>query len=127
MEYSLEGQEVGRLSFDYAVVIETVDGTELRIETPFQISSGDSTHQDEVHPDRLDETGHAVVCLLRQQIVRASIDKSGALDLRFARGQRLECPPDARFEAWTLVAAAGERMVCMPGGGVAHWPGASSP
>jgi len=126
MEYSLEGQEVSRLCFDYAVVIETVDGTELRIETPFRLSSADSTHLDEVHPDRLDEMGSVVVGLLRQQIVRASIDESGALSLRFARGQRLECPPDPKFEAWTLVTASGEQMVCLPGGGVAHWSGSSS-
>ena len=127
MEYSLEGQEVSRLCFDYAVVLETADGTELRIESRFQLSSGDGAQSVDVDPDRLGETGTAVVGLLRQQVVLASIDESGAISLRFANGQRLKCEPDEQFEAWTLVTAAGERMVGLPGGGIAHWPGTSPP
>ncbi len=127
MEYSLEGQEIGRLCLDCAVALETADGTELRIESRFQLSTSDGTQPDEVDPDHLDLTGAAVVGLLRQRVVLASIAESGVLSLRFANGLRLECEPDERFEAWTLVTAAGERMVCLPGGGVAHWPGVSSP
>lgn len=126
MEYSLDGQEVSRLCLDYAVVIETVDGTKLRLETPFQISSGDAPSF-QVDPDRLVDTGRAVVGLLRQQIAMALIDDSGFLSLHFTNGQRLQCEPDEQFEAWTLTTAAGERMVCLPGGGVAHWPAASPP
>ena len=126
MELALVGQEVGRLCLDYAVVIETVNATELRIESPFQFSSAGSAQLLEVHPDRLNETGSAVVGLLRQQIVDASVSNLGELYHRFAHGERLQCPPDAKFEAWTLVTASGERMVCLPGGGVAHWPSASS-
>ncbi len=127
MAYTLEGQEVSRLCLDYGVVLETLDGTELRIESPFRLSSPDGTQSSEVRPDRLDETGSAVVGLLRQRIESASIGESGALSLRFANGSRLDCEPDEQFEAWTLVTAAGERMVCLPGGGVAHWPGGSRP
>lgn len=126
MELSLVGQEVSRLCLDYAVVIETVNATELRIESPFQLSSADSAQLLEVCPDGLNETASAVVGLLRQQIVDASVSDLGALSLRFAHGERLQCLPDAKFEAWTLVTASGERMVCLPGGGVAHWPSASS-
>jgi hypothetical protein len=124
MEYALEGQEVSRVCLDYAVVLETVDATELRLETRFEILSGDAASL-EVDPDRLSETGIPVVGLLRQQIAMAVIDESGVLSLHFSDGQRLLCEPDEQFEAWTLTTAAGERMVCLPGGGVAHWPGAS--
>ena len=127
MEYSLEGQEISRLCFDYAVVLTTTDGTELRIESRFQLFSPDGTQSVDVDPDRLDETGSTVVGLLRRQVVLASIEESGAISLRFASGQRLECEPDEQFEAWTLVTAAGERMVCLPGGGTAHWPGTAPP
>jgi hypothetical protein len=123
---SLQGHDVSRICFDYAVVIEAINGTEVRIETPFQLWAADSGHRDEVHPDRVAETGSAVVSLLRQKVVEASVGESGGLRLRFASGQRLECPPDEKFEAWTLVTASGERMVCRPGGGVAHWPGTST-
>lgn len=123
MEYSLEGQEVSRLCLDYAVVLETLDGAELRIESPFQLSSPDGAQSHEVCPDRLDQAGNAIVGLLRQRIEFAFISESGALSLRFAGGPQLDCEPHERFEAWTLVTAAGERMVCLPGGGIAHWPG----
>lgn len=119
--YSLTGQEVSRLSLDYAVVLVMLDGTELRIETPFQFSSADLSQSTEVRPDRLDETAWFLVSLLRQQVASSSIAESGELSLRFARGQHLECPPDAEFEAWTLVTSSGERIVCIPGGGFAHW------
>jgi hypothetical protein len=126
MDLSLRGQEVSRICFDYAVVIEATNGTEVRIGTPFQLWAAELGHRDEVRPERVAEMGSTVVSLLRQKVVEASVGESGGLRLRFASGQRLECPPDERFEAWTLVTASGERMVCMPGGGIARWPGTST-
>jgi hypothetical protein len=123
MEFALEGQEIGRVCVDYAVVLETVDGTELRLESRFQISSPDDSA--EIDPERLEVTGGTAVTLLRQQVARASVGESGVLSIQFANGQQLRCDPDGQFEAWTLTTASGERMVCLPGGGVAHWPGAS--
>jgi hypothetical protein len=126
MEYSLEDQVISRICFDYGVVLETDDGTELRIESRFLLSSPDGKQSAEVDPGRLDQTGSPVVELLRQRVVLASIDESGVLSLRFADGHSLDCEPDSRFEAWTLVTVGGERMVCMPGGGIAHWAGKPS-
>ncbi|WP_375141406.1 DUF6188 family protein [Arthrobacter sp. STN4] len=122
MEYSLQGQEISRICFDYSVVLETIDGTELRIESPFNLFAAESMPPDEVLPDLLRETGSVVVRLLNVKITEASIRESGELSLRFASGQYLQCLPDDGFEAWTLVAATGERAVCMPGGGVSYWP-----
>lgn len=123
MEYSLEGQEISRICLDYAVTFETVDGTELRIESVFRLTSADGSRSVEIDPNNLSDTGETVVHLLHQQIVLATMAESGALALRCARGERIECEPDEQFEAWTLATAAGERMVCLPGGGIAHWPG----
>lgn len=123
MRYSLQGQEISRICFDYAVVLITVDGTELRIESPFRLASPAGDLTTVVEPDHLDRSGKEVVGLLRQRIAEADIADSGELSIRFADGQHLVCSPDEQFEAWTLVSAAGERMVCLPGGGVAHWQG----
>ena len=123
MEYSLEGQEISRICLDYAVTVGTVDGTELRIESVFRLTSADGSRSVEIDPNNLSDTGESVVQLLHQQVVLATMAESGALALRCARGERIECEPDEQFEAWTLVTAAGERMVCLPGGGIAHWPG----
>ncbi|MFF1527927.1 DUF6188 family protein [Cellulomonas sp. NPDC058312] len=126
MEFSLQGQEVSRLCFDYAVGIETLEGSELQIETSFMLGSVDCDMREEVQPDRLAETGFAVLRLLRQRVTAADVDETGALRIQFTNGQVLECPPDPMFEAWTYVSASGERKICMPGGGVADWPGAST-
>lgn len=107
MEYSLQGQEISRICLDYAVVLETVDGTELRIESPLKLSSAERMPPDEVRPDLLRETGSVVVQLLKLRIVETSIRESGELSLQFASGQYLQCLPDDRFEAWTLVTATG--------------------
>lgn len=121
IERALVGQVVSQLSLDHATSIQTVDGTELRIETPFQISTADPAQLVEVNPDHLSDTSSAVVRLLHQEIVDATIDETGALSLHLAQGARLACPPDPTFEAWTLVTATGDLVVCMPGGDVAHW------
>lgn len=123
MDYSLEGQEISRICLDYAVTFETVDGTELRIESVFRLTSADGLRSVEIDPNNLSDTGEPVVQLLHQEVVLATMAESGVLALRWARGERIECEPDEQFEAWTLVTTAGERMVCLPGGGIAHWPG----
>jgi hypothetical protein len=54
----------------------------------------------------------------------AWIEEDGRLSLRFAHG-RLTAFPDTHTEAWEvragLNAVQGLLVVCMPGGGVAHW------
>ncbi len=125
MEYSLEGQEISRICLDYAVTLETTDGTELRIETVFRLMSADGSRSVEIDPSNLGDTGEPVLHLLHQQVVLATVAESGTLTLTCMRGERMECEPDQEFEAWTLVTAAGERMVCLPGGGIAHWPGSA--
>ena len=125
MEYSLEGQEIARICLDFAVALDTVDGTELRIEARFRVTSPDESRSVDIDPSDVRNAGEPLVRLLHQRIVLAAVDESGALSLRFAHGERLDCEPDQRFEAWTLVTPGGERMVCLPGGGVAHWPGGS--
>lgn len=125
MEYSLEQQEVSRICLDFAVLLETVDGSALRLEAPFQLVSSDGTSTTVIEPDRLADTGSELVGLLRQRIELAAISESGSLTLQFGNGMRLLCEPDEEYEAWTLDTAAGERAVCLPGGDIAHWPKAS--
>lgn len=127
MVYSLEGQRITQVCVEFAIVLQTVDGTELRIEAPFRVISADGLQLITISPENLHVEGGAVVGFLHQQIVLATIEDSGALAMEFAAGQRLECDPDPQFEAWTLATSAGERMVCLPGGGVARWPETSSP
>jgi hypothetical protein len=41
IEYAIEGQEISRIRVDFAVVLQTVDGMELRIETALAVTASD--------------------------------------------------------------------------------------
>jgi hypothetical protein len=123
MEINVSGQDVSRITFDYALTIETSGGIELRFESRFRLVDRDGVEEVEGEPESLDVTGGAIVKLLHKPIDELTVDGSGVLTVSFTTGRRLVCDPDERFEAWTLVTSTGERIVCMPGGGVAHWPG----
>lgn len=127
MDYLLQGQVITRITFDTSVVLETVDGTVLRIESPFKLFPAEHMAPVEVLPDLLPETGAVVVRLLNLEITEASIHESGELFLRFSSGQYLQCLPDGRFEAWTLLGTMGEQAVCMAGGGIARWSASDTP
>lgn len=120
--YALEGQEVTRVCLDFAVIVETSDGTELRFETAFNVTHPPDGASARVDPEAMAESVGAVVSLLHRRVASADVGDDGLLVLLFDRGSRLECGPHDDFEAWSLVTAAGERVVCLPGGGIAHWP-----
>lgn len=122
MKYSIQGQQVQRLCFDYAVSIETSDGAVLRIETPFQLSQSGEDPFQTVDPEHLEQSGSSLFSLINGEIGSASISDWGALSIRFAKGQLLLCEPNSQFEAWSIASPSGEQMVCLPGGGVAVWP-----
>jgi hypothetical protein len=126
MDYALEGQEIVRLCLDFSVVLQTVDGAELRIETEFLLASSSESGTRTIVPSRLGRSGSAVVDLLHRTVELVTTDEEGTLTLALSDGRRLECKPSGEFEAWSLVTAAGERWVCTPGGDIAHWaPGSS--
>lgn len=125
IEYAIEGQEISRICVDFAVVLQTVDGVELRIETTLAVTASDDAPLLSARPDDLGEAGGHVLALLRQRVSAATVDDSGRLDLRFSGGGRVVCEPDEEFEAWLLTAPGGERIVCSPGGGIVRWQGGS--
>ncbi|GAA4669540.1 DUF6188 family protein [Nocardioides nanhaiensis] len=53
-------------------------------------------------------------------VTRAVVDERGGLALGVAAGL-LRVAPCARFESWNVVGPHGERVVSMPGGGLAVW------
>jgi hypothetical protein len=122
MDYSLDVEAVTRLCLDFAVVIQTQDGTEFRLEAPFRITSADGSRSQEISPENLAESGSPLVGLLHRDVSLVTITDSGTLTLNLADGERLDCPPDEQFEAWSVVTRNGERWVSLPGTGVAHFP-----
>lgn len=51
---------------------------------------------------------------------RADVDERGGLVLGLAGGL-LQVEPCERFESWNVVGPGGQRVVSMPGGGLAVW------
>lgn len=119
----LDGQRVTKVCFDYAVTFHTESGFELRFETPFVICDTDGTRTS-IDPDVPSELASRVLELLQRLIDSADVEPSGALTISFVDGQELEVSPHPEFEAWTVIGPRGERVICLPGGGVSEWSSA---
>jgi hypothetical protein len=124
---NLEGGSVDRCCFDYGVTFILSNGAlscELRIERPFTIVvPGWGIHR--VDPDEAVDLEQAL-SLLRRKVDSATVTKEGDLKLHLGDRTTLQVAPDENFEAWTLTASTGARLVCLPGGEVAVWPDRSS-
>ena len=120
-EYAIEGQAIARICIDFAVLLQTAEGVELRIETAFAVASSDDSPLLSTRAEDLGGAGGHVLALLGQRVRTADIDESGRLELTFDGGGRLVCEPDEWYEAWSMTAPGGERIVCSPGGGTVRW------
>jgi len=45
----------------------------------------------------------------------------GGLEIRFDDGELLRVEPDPDYEAWEMYSTRGERLIAVPGDGVAKW------
>ncbi|MFE4194430.1 DUF6188 family protein [Paenarthrobacter sp. NPDC056912] len=118
----MAGQQVNRISFDFAFTILTSEGVEIRFAQPFTLvnSSGTSCL---IEPEHIDGGGARLFSLLRADIESASVDADkGSLMMHFASGGSLECQCHEYYEAWSVTTQAGEIWISQPGGGLAHWP-----
>jgi hypothetical protein len=120
----LDGQQIWRICFDYAVTIGTEARDELRLETWFCIRDPQGT-ETPVEPEAPGANAVLVLRLLRQTVESTDIDPDGTVKLIFGAGFELSAPPHPDVEAWTLVSRGGELVVCRPGGGVSEWPARS--
>jgi len=117
----LDGQRVSRVCFDtYGVELVTESGFELRFETRFVVRgiAGEATTVD---PEAPGAASTQLLQLLQKVVDLAETAPSGALTVTFVDGSELEAPQHAEFEAWTVTGPHGERVVCLPGGGVSEW------
>ena len=64
----------------------------------------------------------AAVDLLWDTVTRAEASPTGLLTTEFSKGSTLAIDADSEYEAWEFVTVDGEqRVVCLPGGGLATW------
>ena len=119
MDLGLEGQTVTRHDFDYAMTLETDAGFHLSIE------NNDTPHPAVESRDFSPEPGDAAfdqpASFTNRTISTATSDQTGCLDISFTDGHHLTVKSDDTYEAWTLAAPDGSKVVCLPGGELATW------
>jgi hypothetical protein len=117
----IAGQSVERISFDYAVTLQTDGGAEIRIETEFSLRMP-SGEVDVVEPERLGGGAERLTAILHEMITGASVAESdGTLVLEFVNRVELQVSSSEAYEAWTFTAPGGLKVVALPGGGVTSW------
>lgn len=107
MALRCDGQTIVDVRLDYALVLRTDDGIEIRVETDYALRGPGGTTTVDV--------------LAGRTVQRAVVDGSGALLLSFGSGVTLRAGPDDAYEAWTIAGPRGWKVVCMPGGEIASW------
>jgi hypothetical protein len=60
--------------------------------------------------------------LVSETVLSARARKAdGELEIRFTHGWVLAVEPDLDYEAWEMYSSRGERLIAVPGDGVAKW------
>jgi hypothetical protein len=115
------GHRVSRVSFDHAISLLTDGGAQLTFETEFEMCGVWNSSVVQVVPEAAAEQAPALLSLLlRESIHAAQFYSDGVLELR-AGAVLLRTSPHEQYEAWTFAGPGGEKVVCLPGGGVATW------
>ena len=120
MTVNLPAHQVTAVCFDFAVVLRTSGGFELRIEVPFSLNLPGGTEV-RVNPEHPGPNASLVLALLYQDVASCTSEETGELRASFANGDELSIEPHDSFEAWSLVGPNGVRVVCLPGGGTSQW------
>ena len=83
----------------------------IMVEGSFSMTSGTGEERDSRLADLVGES----VLLVRAR------KADGQLELRFTRDWVLTVHPDPGYEAWEMSSTRGERLVAVPGDGIAIW------
>jgi hypothetical protein len=115
----ISGAMVTQLRIDHRLSLLFESGGELSL-------SGSATLRSSSQPVRVEPEGHANVLtaldLLWDTVTRAEASPTGLLTTEFSKGPTLTIDADSDYEAWEFVTVDGEqRVVCLPGGGLATW------
>jgi Family of unknown function (DUF6188) len=119
----LARHQVTQCRMDRALTLllgNAVPELEIRIEEPFTLCSG-TGEELRVDPEGDPGTMCHALDLLHREAQSGTAFADGRLELTFAGGRRLQVPSSEDYEAWTVVAADGLRLVSMPGGELAVW------
>lgn len=121
MRLAVTGGVLATAEADYAVILKFSNGWEIRIESPFGLRPPVGQALVDLDP----ESSKSVLplqAIIGQVVTEAdSSEAVGSLVLHFDGGTLLTVEPDQEYEAWTSTGPSGEKLVCLPGGGLAIW------
>jgi hypothetical protein len=120
MDLKVDGCELTRVSFDYAVTLLVDPNTKIRLATNVVLTGADGTSVP-FRSGGADMPTADLVGLLHQDIAQAWVSDDGVLTIRFADDATLRATPDPDYEAWEIAGENGFRVICMPGGKLAIW------
>lgn len=112
---------VTQVRLDYSVTLVFWSrelSVELRVEGPFAFLSGEE-QTFRVEPENV-KTVSPVLELFNRVVSEAAV-QDGTLRIDFEGNVTISVPPLSKYEAWTLGASNGLKIVCMPGGELAIW------
>lgn len=113
----LDERGVLQLQIDFRLGLLIDGGYDLVIETPFfYFGAGDAERRiDPATPEV------ALALPLLRKVLASAVIKTGTLQLVMTTGETVLVPPDPNYEAWSISAKDGERIIALPGGGFSHW------
>jgi hypothetical protein len=113
------GEEVSRMAFDEAVTLSTAEGTEVRVEGPFDLTIDGASER--VDPSSVAPHAASLVAQLRRRVRSVRVLDSGSLEIRIEDDVSLLVHPGQGYESWTYDGSDGSKFVGMPDGDIASW------
>lgn len=106
---------------DFSVTLGLSGGTEVRIETAFEIAVPGRSPVI-IDPEGWGGDNPTARALQGRTIIRAEAeDVSGTLVIALDNRTEIRIPADADHEAWSVSGLDGVAMAALPGGGIACW------
>ena len=115
------GEEISRVAFEnWAVTLSTEEGSELRVEGPFDLTVDGST-TGRVDPSHVAPHAASLLRQLRRRVTAVRVLDGGGLELRINGDFSMLVHPGHEFEAWTYNGSDDSVAVGLPGGDVGTW------
>ncbi|MBB2948325.1 hypothetical protein FB565_008108 [Actinoplanes lutulentus] len=125
----LAGRELEFVQLGHAIVLGFSGGRRVVIESVAHLCAGPLGDDVLVEPgyDSDDSAASDALAVLLGDVVReARAGFDGELRISFARGAELRIDADADAESWAVTGPDDFLIVCMPGGELAAWGGATA-
>ena len=120
MSMNIKGESIESISFDSAVCLRTDMGTELRLETGFELQNPQG-NVFWIAPPNFDGANELIHALLHTRVEAAETDSVGILRLWLGNNAHIVVAPSPDYEAWTLNRADGTMLASTPGGETISW------